>query len=160
MSIPAINSTLIVLATLAIVTFYGAIAGSSRLRSLILSVYVGIVLSNQLTAVVAPFAQGLGSDQVTMILFVLPILLFGFSLGKQHGHDRGALVFRLLLGLLTGGLIVSAGINVLPPSQAQDVINSSFVAMNLNQFHLWLVALLPIFVLVGPLFRKKSRSHH
>ncbi len=160
MSIPAINSTLIVLATLALVTLYGAIAGTSRLRSLILSVYVGIVLSNQLTAVVAPFAKGIGSDQVSMILFGVPILLFGFSLGKQHGHDRGALVFRLLLGLLTGALIVSAGIHVLPPSQAQEVINGSFVAMNLNEFHLWLVALLPVFVLIGPLFRKKSRSHH
>ena len=160
MSIPALNSTLIVFGILAAVTLYGAMAGTSRLRTLILSVYVGIVLSNQLTAVIAPYAKSLGSDQISLILYGLPILLFGFSLGKQHGHDRGSTVFALLLGLLTGGLIVSAGLSVIPPSEAQDVINGSFVAMNLSQFHLWLVALLPIVALVGPLFKKKSRSHH
>jgi uncharacterized membrane protein required for colicin V production len=160
MSIPALDSNIIVIAILVVVTLYGAMAGVGRLRTLILSIFVGVVLSEQLSAVAAPHLQIFGNDNVPILLFAAPIILFGFSLGRQHGHDRGSTVAVLLLGLLTGCLIVSAALHVMPASLAQSITDGSFVAMNLSQFHLYLIAGLPLAALVGPLFKKKSRSHH
>ena len=160
MSIPALDSNILVIAILAVVTLYGAMAGIGRLRTLILSIFVGIVLSEQLSAIAAPKLQIIGNSNVPLLLYALPIILFGFSLGKQHGHDRGSTLAALLLGLLTGCLIVSSALHVIPTSMAQSITDSSFVATNLSQFHLFLVAGLPLAALIGPLFKKKSRSHH
>lgn len=160
MNIPSLDSTIITITILAVVSLYGAMAGVGRLRTLILSIYVGIVLAGQLTAIAAPYLQIIGNDNVPLLLYALPIILFGFSLGKQRGHDRGSTVAALLLGLLTGCLVVSAGLYVIPPSVAQNITDSSFIAMNLSEYHLYLVAGLPLAALIGPLFKKKSRSHH
>lgn len=160
MSIPALDSNIIVIALVVITALYGAVAGVSRLRMLIMSVYVGIVLSGQLSGIAAPYLHLIGNDNVPLLMFALPIILFGFSLGKQHGHHRGSMVAALLLGLLTGCLIVSSGLHVIPPSQSQTIIDGSFLAMNLSQFHLVLIAGLPLAALIGPLFKKKDKSHH
>lgn len=160
MSIPALDSNIISIAILAIVALYGAMAGVGRLRTLILSIYVGIVLSTQLTAIAAPYLQFIGNDNIPVFLYLLPIVLFGFSLGKQSGHDRGSTVAALLLGLLAGCLVVSAGLYIMPLSIAQNISDSSFIAMNLSKYHLYLIAGLPLAALIGPLFKKKSRSHH
>ncbi len=160
MIIPALDSNIVTLSILAVVTLYGAMAGIGRLRTLILSIYVGIVLSEQLSAIAAPFLQVVGNNNVPILLYGLPIVLFGFSLGKQRGHAKGSTLAAMLLGLLTGCLIISAGLHVMPTSNAQAINDSSFIAMNLSQFHLYLVAGLPLAALIGPLFKKKDRSHH
>ena len=160
MSIPALDSNIIIIGILAVSSLYGAVAGIGRLRTLILSVFVGIVLSEQLSAISAPYLHFIGNNNVPLVLYGLPIILFGFSLGKQHGYQKDSTVAALLLGLLTGGLIVSAGLHIIPTSMAQGITDSSFVATNLSQFHLYLIAGLPIAALIGPLFKKKERSHH
>lgn len=160
MSIPALDSNIIVIAILVVVTLYGAMAGVGRLRTLILSIFVGIVLSEELSAVSAPYLHVVGNNNVPIFLFAAPIVLFGFSLGRQHGHDRGSTVAVLLLGVLTGCLIISAALHVMPTSLAQSITDSSFIATNLSQFHLYLIAGLPIAALIGPLFKKKPKSHH
>ena len=160
MNIPSLDSNIIIIAILAGVSLYGVMAGIGRLRTLILSIFVGIVLSEQITAVAAPYLQFLGNDNVAIWLYALPIVLFGFSLGRQNGHDRGSKLAALLVGLLTGCLIVSAGLHIMPTSTEQAINDSSFIAMNLSQFHLFLIAGLPLAALIGPFFKKRPRSHH
>ena len=54
MQLPSFNINLLIFAILIGMAFYGLMAGKQRLRILILSVYVGIVLAQQLTSQVAP----------------------------------------------------------------------------------------------------------
>jgi hypothetical protein len=57
MQLPTLNVNIIIIAVLLSVSFYGLLAGKQRLRILILSVYVGIVLAEQLGSHVARLPQ-------------------------------------------------------------------------------------------------------
>jgi hypothetical protein len=159
MHLPELNTNTIIIATLLITAVYGLVAGKQRLRILILSIYVGIVLSEQLSAVVAPTLHMLGPDQVSWLMLGLPIALFGFF-GVMHGksHSKGAAIANIIVGLLTGALILSAGLNLLPTSEMSAIDSGSFLAMNLQQYHLWILGLLPVVVLL--LGFMKSEKHH
>lgn len=157
-SIPALNTTTVIIAVLAVTTVYGLVAGKQRLRILILSIYVGIVLAEQLGSVIAPSLKMLGSDQVSWLLLGAPILLFGFF-GVTHAkhHVKGSAIPNLIVGLLAGCLIVSSAIHMLPVSEMTGVDNGSFLALNLKQFHLFFLGGLPVIVLLLGLF---ARGEH
>jgi hypothetical protein len=127
---------------------YGLIAGKQRLRILILSVYVGIVLAEQVTDVVAPMIGFMGHDQVAWALLGLPILVFGLA-GIAHSkhHEKGAAIANIIVGLLTGALVVSSALHLLPTSAMSAIDDESFLAMVLQQYHLWFLGLLPIIAL-------------
>lgn len=160
MNISNIDPNLLVIAILAGTTLYAAVAGIGRLRMLILSIYVGIVMADQLTDLAEPYLHIIGPENTPLALYALPIVLFGFTLGRQRGHDRGSKTVAMLIGLLTGGLIISAALRLIPTDQANFVTDASFIAMSLAQYHLYLLACLPLAALIGPLFKKKERSHH
>ncbi len=160
MQIPALNVNIVIIAIMLVVMMYGFLAGKQRLRILILSVYVGIVLAEQLAGIVAPQLSMLGADQVSMLLFGLPILIFGF-VGSSHGkaHAKGAFIVNLLVGLLTGALIVSSALRLLPTSEMSAIDNDSFLATNLQQFHIWFLGLLPVAALLMGLMKGEKKSH-
>jgi hypothetical protein len=159
-SLPALNANIIVIAILVGMGGYGLLAGKQRLRILILSIYVGIVLADQLTDIVRPTLGMLSPEQVSWLLFGVPILIFGFVGVLQHGkhHDRGASVANIIVGFLTGALIVSSGLHMLPTSQMAAIDGESFIAMNLQQFHLYILGGLPIVALL--LGFVKGERHH
>lgn len=159
MSLPALNTNIIVIAILVVMGLYGLIGGKQRLRLLILSVYVGIVLAQQFSTVVAPTLHMLGPDQISLLMLGLPILLFGFF-GVVHGkgHAKGVAIANIIVGILTGALIISSGLQLLPTSEMAAVDSSSFLAMNLQQFHLWILGLLPAVALLLGLM--KGEKHH
>jgi hypothetical protein len=158
MHLPVINVNLIVIGALVISALFGMLAGKQRLRILILSVYVGVVLADQLTSVVSPYLHGLGMDQVIWLLLLLPILIFGIF-GVSHGHhDRGHAIANIIVGLLTGALVISSGLNLLPTSEMSNIDSQSFIALNLEQLHLWILGLLPIVALI--LGFMKGEKHH
>jgi hypothetical protein len=159
MSLPAINTNIIVIGIIVAMGLYGLIGGKQRLRILILSVYVGIVLAQQFASIVAPMLHMLGPDQVSLGLLGLPIFLFGFF-GVLHkkDHAKGAAIANIIIGILTGALIVSSAIQLLPTSEMTAVDTGSFLAMNLQQFHLWILGLLPAIVLLLGLM--KGEKHH
>lgn len=158
MHLPVINVNIIVIGILVISGLFGLLAGKQRLRILILSVYVGIVLAEQMTGVVAPFFHNLGQDQVTWILLGTPIVIFGLF-GVSHGkHEKGHAIANIIVGILTGALIVSSALKLLPTSEMANLDNQSFVALNLEQLHLWILGLLPIVALI--LGFMKGEKHH
>jgi hypothetical protein len=160
MHIPPLDTNIIIVSTIVAMGLYGLIAGKQRLRILILSVYVGIVLAEQMFGAVRPMLGMLGPDQVSWLLLGVPILIFGF-VGMVHAkhHEKGIAIANILVGMLTGALIISSGLHLLPTSEMRAVDSNSFLAMNLQQYHLWLLGLLPVVALVLGFFKKSSRSH-
>lgn len=149
MQLPALNSNTIIIAVLVLCGLYGVIAGKRRLRIFILSVYVGIVLAEQLGSIVSPFVRPLGTDQIVLLLLGLPIIIFGFTgkHGGKHG-DKGTAIANIIVGILTGALIVASALRLLPTSELAQVDGDSFIAMELQTYQLWLLGLLPLIALV------------
>ena len=157
---PALNVNIVIIAVMLVVMVYGLLAGKQRLRILILSVYVGIVLAEQFSDIVAPRLSFLGLDQVSLLLLGLPILIFGL-VGTAHRktHAKGAFIGNLIVGLITGALIVSSALRLLPVSQMAAIDNDSFLATNLSQFHIWFLGLLPVVALLMGLMKGEKKAH-
>jgi hypothetical protein len=161
MQLPALDTNIIISVILLALGVYGIIAGKQRLRILILSVYVGIVLAGQMASVVRPYLTMLGEDQVTWLLLGAPIVVFGFIgiVHKKH-HSKGSFIANLLVGLMTGALIISSALHLLPTSQMAAITNDSVVALFLEQNHLWFLGLLPIIALIMGFMSGEKSSHH
>lgn len=149
MQLPAFNINMLIIAILIGMAFYGLLAGKQRLRILILSVYVGIVLAEQLSSQVAPRLSMLSGAQISWLLFGLPIVIFGVvGIAHSRNHDKGAFIGNLIVGILTGALIISSALRLLPTSQMASINNDSMLATNLSQFHFWILGLLPVVALL------------
>jgi zinc transporter ZupT len=162
MHLPLLSPNLVIIAVMIGGLIYGLVGGKHRLKILILSIYVGIVLATQLAALVVQ-AIHQPVDIVTLGLFILPIILFGFSGG--HGGSRkehnGTLLANLVVGLAAGALIAASALRLLPPSEASGLSDGSLVASLLMQYQLYLVGLLPVVALIFGLMKgKEHKSHH
>jgi hypothetical protein len=159
MQLPTFNINLLIIAILIGMAFYGLLAGKQRLRILILSVYVGIVLAQQLTSQLAPQLHMLSTPQISWLLFGLPIIIFGVvGIAHSKTHDKGAFIANLLVGLLTGALIISSALRLLPVSHMAAIDNESFLATNLQQFHFWILGLLPVVALLMGFMKGEKRG--
>jgi len=157
-AVPAINANIIIIIALLLGGVYGLIAGKQRLRILILSVYVGIVLADQFTDALAPSLHMLGHDQVSWLLLGLPIIIFGFFGVSPASHaPKGAAVANIIVGILTGALIIASGLHLLPTSELSAVDSDSFLAMNLQQFYPYILGFLPVVALVLGFMRTEKK---
>jgi hypothetical protein len=156
---PALNATIIISAILIALGLYGLIGGKQRLRLLILSVYVGIVLAEQLSDLAHSYLKNFGHAQVDWTLLGAPILLFGF-VGVVHSkhHSKGSAILNIIVGLLTGALIISSALHLLPTSEMAAIDSDSYLAMILQQYHLWLLGLLPVVALIMG-FMRNEKGH-
>jgi hypothetical protein len=162
MQIPVLDSNTLIIAILLLAAVYGLAGGKQRLRLLILSVYVGIVLAEQMSAIVKPYAGGLGVDQLNLLLLSLPIVVFGFAKqhsSKSHRPDKGSAIANILVGIMTGGLIVASALRLLPTSELADIDGDSFLAMILQQYQLWLLGALPLVALLMGLIKAPQKHH-
>ena len=160
MQFPALNVNIVIITVLITVALYGLVAGKQRLRILILSIYVGIVLAEQLTGTVSSKLTLLSQEQVSWLLFGLPIVIFGVvGIAHKKAHDKGAFIANLLVGLFAGALIVSSALRLLPTSQMAAIDNDSFIATNLQQFHVWILGLLPVAALLFGMMHGEKKSH-
>ncbi len=161
MQLPVLDPNLLIITILVLGGVYGLVAGKHRLRLFILSVYVGIVLAEQFSSIVAPLVGFLTLDQVSLVLLGLPILIFGFA--RQHhgrGHsDKGAAIANIIVGILTAALIISSALRLLPTSQLSTIDGDSFIAMILQTYHLWLLGLLPVVAFLLGLLKEKQKKH-
>lgn len=155
-----LNVNTIIIAVIVTLSLYGLVAGKQRLRILILSVYVGIVLAERLTSLAAPSLAFLNLTQVSWLLLGLPIAIFGLAgISFHKSHDKGPFIANLIVGLLTGALITSTALHLLPPSEIASLKSDSFLATNLDQFYLWLLGGLPVVALLLGLLKGKKAAH-
>jgi len=157
MNLPPLNHDTLFAALLVCAALYGAIGGSLRLRNLILSIYAGIVMSDTLTSMAAPFVKSLSTYQVSLILLAIPVFLF--ALPRHKGaKERVSVLVALLGGLLAGAFLVAAGLHVIPPSEAVKVASDSFIGSELGGIYIWLILAMPLVALLPYLMRSHS-SH-
>ena len=162
MQIPAISPNILIITLLVLATTYGLVAGKHRLRILILSVYVGVVLAEQFGSLARPYLGFLSTSQSYFLLLGLPIFIFGFLPQKAHksGYDKGSAIANMLVGLLTGGLIISSALRLMPVSEMAAVDNDSFIAMILQQYQLYLLGGLPVVALLLGMIKGKEPGKH
>ncbi len=161
MQLPALSPNILIITILLLGGIYGLFGGKHRLRLFILSIYVGIVLAEQMRQVVRPYLGMLSPEQVGWLLLGLPIVLFGFaraSHGRSHEH-KGSAIANAIVGLLAGALVLSSGLHVLTSGQLKTIEDSSFLAVLLQQYHLWLLGLLPVVVLIFGLIKGRDKHH-
>jgi hypothetical protein len=160
MQIPPFSPNLLIIAILIVATIYALVAGKQRVRLIILSVYVGIVLAEQFSQMVKPYVGFLSLSQTSLLLLGLPVLIFGLAPQKGHKgeHDKGSSIANMLVGMLTGGFIVASALRLMPTSEMAAVDGDSFVAMVLQQYQLWLLGALPIVALLLGMFKSKESS--
>src|ERR1044072_9260784 len=98
MQVPVVTPDIIIITLLLLGGVYGVVGGKQRLRLLILSIYVDIVVAEQMGAVVLPHVGGLGPDQLGWILLGLPILVFGLARHGHGSHDsKGSAIANILV---------------------------------------------------------------
>jgi hypothetical protein len=161
MQLPELNlsTNLAIFGIIGLVVVYGMMAGHAKVRNLALSTYVGIVLANQLGHGLYEYANKSGHGSfsegvIKLVLFIAPVVLLEFS--RRH-HSRGAhsgMVVALILSVLTAGLIIGMGLGQLEGDSLKHITDSSIIAYEMHTYRLWLVALVPLFIVaeafIGP----------
>lgn len=147
------STNLIIFAVIGLVVVYALMAGHAKIRNLALSVYVGIVLASEFGNSLHKYlshshSSGFGVGAIRLVLFIAPIILLEIS--RRH-HARGGhhgMIVSVIMGVLTAGLIIGMGIAQLEPNTIKHITDGSVIAFEIYTYRLWLVAIIPIFIIV------------
>ena len=159
------SANLAIIIIIGLVVVYGLMAGHAKVRNLALSTYVGIVLANQLGSGLHNYIlrNHHGSVNVGLIrlaLFIAPIVLLEFS--RRH-HVKAAhtgMIVAIILSILTAGLIIGAGMSQLNASMLKHVTDGSIIAFEIYTYRLWLIAIVPVFIIGEAFVGSGSSNKH
>lgn len=145
-NLPPISTDLVILMVLVLVMLYGFVLGRAKLKTLALSVFVGLVM-------VLTFSEGLFNliqnanwdfngrvslPAVKIGLFALPVIAMEF--GKKDGKKSRGIAITLLLSALTAALLVSTVFSFFDSSVATSLTEQSRIADWVYRFRLvWLI---------------------
>jgi hypothetical protein len=161
MHLPAINTDTIIAAILAAGAIYGLFGGMVRVRSLILSIYVGIVLSETLSAMVLPMVKALNLEEVNLILLGLPVILFALPRHRAHAQ-KGNMLINIITGGLGAAFLVVAALHVMPPSTVTQISSGSLFVSIFSSVYIWFVIGMPFAALLPHFLQAHHgrRGHH
>lgn len=168
MTLPHISLTpdVTIVAVLALMIVYGLVLGRNKVKTLALSIYVGLVVATELGA---GFYQLLGSHHLDfgsrlspsnarLTLFILPLLIL--ELGRREhngrGSGKGGMIMTIILCTLAAALAVSSGLTLLEPSSLKHILASSSLASIIFKFRLWWIGLVPLAVVGENFIRNKD----
>lgn len=154
-----LNPNTLIIVVVVLVAGYGVALGQGKLRMLVLSTFVGIVLASQLSAEVIKFIPSVPELHIRISLLALPVLIFGLLPGGQSSHNKGNFLLNVVAGVLAGALIVSAVLYIMPPRDLANATSDSLFASGLINFRLAILALAPLSLLVGFFVRDGRRKH-
>jgi hypothetical protein len=155
----------IVIVMIFLLAIYGVVLGQNKIKTLALSVYVGIVVATELGGVASDFlvkqpaASSITPGLINLVLFGLPILILEFG-RKQHsrGKSHGGMVMTLVLSVLTSALIVSSGMHLISGGTLRSLLDSSIIASSIYRFRLVWIAAVPLAVLGESFIRNRERD--
>lgn len=168
MPAPSWNLAIIVFFLIGIV--FGYILQREKIIATLLSVYVGLVVSQLFSGSVFDFFQGnrtlfnqvwvranASPFTIRVIVFLAIIAILSAKGGISGTKSKGLLspIEIIILSFLTCGLILSSIFYFLPPETREAFMSSShLVSLVIRYYPLWVLA--PIVALVGLGFMRKS----
>ena len=161
MSIPLIGSLstdVIIIAVLAFVVIYGVFMGHSKVRTLALSTYVGLVLSSELAVSLHGAVSSLSLTTAKLILYLAPVVLLEFGRTHHLPAARRGMIITMVLAVATAALLVSGFASQLDADGLKHFTGGSslgYVVYNLRL--VWLGAVPGLIVLEG--FIKPKDKH-
>jgi len=158
MHLPGFSVNIVITVALVAGAIMGMLGGRGRLRPVILSVYVGIVLATTFPTIVQPHITTLNLLQTAWLLLTLPVLLFGIF-GAIPNIGKGSLIFNMIFGLLTGALLLSVAFSLMPTRDQSALAGDSIMAYELQIARPWLVGFMPLAaLLVGFHWRHRPKK--
>lgn len=164
--VPTITTDIIIAFVLVMVLLYGLLLGHNKLKTLALSVFVGLVM-------VLTFADGAFSmlqkanwtvggkislPVVKIVLFVLPVIALEFA--RKEGRRGGKnITMTIILCLLTGALLVSSVFSFLDAAALKDIMDKSILADWIYGLRMVWLGAVPLVVVAESLTGGK-KSHH
>jgi hypothetical protein len=143
MHLPAYSVNIIITIALVAGAVMGMLGGRGRLRPIIMSIYIGIVLANGYVEAVRPHMFGLTSLQTAWALLTVPVIIFGLF-GTIQNVGRGSIFLNLIFGMMTGALLLSVAFMLMPLRDQAQLAGQSIMAYELQQIRPWLIGLMPI----------------
>lgn len=165
---PTLSLDLIIISIIGLMAIYGLLLGPEKIKTLAMSVFVGIVLGSQIAPILKTFADnrnfGLLKDislqGYRLTLLILPIPLLELERRRTHGRKRrnfnSKLIPTLFLAILVGFLIVAAGLGMLDADNLQHTINSSFLASVVYTLRYWWIGLTPLAIIAEAFIKPKE----
>lgn len=128
-----------------IMTVYGLLLGRGRIFTIVLSTYVGFVVSNEFSTFVfekfskaASFNNTLGTSQfgAKVITFAAVVFLLTMRSDVQHQEERGleATVITAVYGFLAAGLIITSILSFMGDSEKMTILSNSVLATRVDSY--------------------------
>lgn len=152
----SLTTDLVIIAVIVALVAYGLLMGQNKVKTLALSVYVGIVLASELGPVVARMIGGLGEDSAKLILFIAPIVILEIGRKTSARGQHAGPVMTLVLGLATAGLILSSGLHLLGEELRRDILGGSSLATLVYAARIWWIGGVPLAVVGESLVKSRN----
>ena len=168
MPVPSWNLAIIVIFVMGIA--FGYILQRDKIVTMLLSVYVGLIMTQALSGTLQGFFEGsktlnqfwvnlnASPFAIRSAIFIGTIVLLSAKSGISGGKTKGILspIEIIIYSVLTTGLILSSLFNFMPvESRAAFVESSKFASIVINNYILWIVV--PVLsLIVAGFFRKSS----
>jgi len=170
MPVPSWNLAIAVIFIMGIA--FGYILQRDKIVATLLSVYVGLIMTQALSGTLQQFFEGsktlnqfwlnlhASPFAIRSVIFMATITLLSAKAGISGGKTKGILspIEIIVYSILTTGLILSSLFYFMPAeSRTAFVESSKFASLIVNNYTLWIVV--PVLALiVGGFFRKGSSS--
>ena len=157
MHLPAVSINIVITVALVAGALMGMLGGRGRLKPVIMSVYIGLVLATNFALVIQPYL-GLNTVQTSWILLTLTVIFFGIF-GTIQNLGKGSLIFNLIIGMLTGALLLSCAFMLMPLREQSALAGDSYMAYELQSLRPWLLGLMPLAVLLLGIHLHHKKKH-
>jgi hypothetical protein len=160
-----VSPDMIIISVVLFALLYGLLLGQHKIKTFALSVYVGIVIANELGQMVYGlltrnhwnFHGALTPGEVRLALFMVPILLL--EIGRRERRVKsheGGMGLTIILAVLTSALVLSSALSLLDPATRRPLVESSFLATELYNLRIWWILAVPVVVIGKSLMRHKE----
>lgn len=169
MPVPSWNLAIAVIFVMGIA--FGYILQRDKIVATMLSVYVGLIMTQALSGTLQQFFEGsktlnqfwinlhASEFSIRAVILMLTIILLTAKAGISGGKTKGLLSPVEVIGysIMTTGLILASLFNFMPvESRAAFTQNSQLAGLLINDYIWWVI--LPVLALIGMGFFRKSSS--